>query len=529
MVKKIVIFLVILMLFFYALQTMVMATDNMQKEASYNINYKTHVQYDGWQTEKSNGRIAGTEGQAKRLEAIQIRLENVPTNTIVEYQVHVQNIGWQEWKKNGETAGTYNKSLRLEAIRINLKNLEGYSIEYRVHIENLGWQKWKKNGEIAGTTGQNLRLEAIQIRIIKDENLTLEPEVTYQAHAQLEGWQDVRTEETIAGTTNKALRLEALKINLLDAPNAKIEYQAHVQNVDWQAWKTNGQMAGTTDRGLRLEAIRIRLKNLEGYSVYYRVHVQNIGWQAWKKNGETAGTVGQALRIEAIEIKIVKEKIQNEEQVSKYTYGIDVSKHQGEIDWKAVANTKQVDFAFIRAGFRGYGQEGTLNVDPKFSYNAKNANAQGIKVGAYFFSQAVNVEEAKEEAYFLLDILKGHTINYPVAIDVEYANTAHTGRADNVSREMRTQICIEFLTIIQNAGYIPMIYADKYFATDNLDMSKLQKYEFWMAHYTGATQTNPLLKPSDYKGNYAIWQYTSKGKINGISGDVDMNLGYKKW
>lgn len=506
MVKKVVAFLMILILFFYAFPTIVIATESAQEEINYHVNYKTHVQYDGWQNEKADGSLAGTIGQAKRLEAIQISLAGVPSNASVEYQVHVQNIGWQEWKKNGQTAGTYNKSLRLEAIRINLKNLDGYSIEYRVHIQNLGWQKWKKNGEIAGTTGQNLRLEAIQIRIVKDEDVTLEPEVVYQAHAQLEGWQDVRTEETIAGTTNKALRLEALKINLLDAPNASIEYQAHVQNVDWQAWKTDGQIAGTTDKSLRLEAIRIRLKKLEGYSVYYRVHIQNIGWQEWKKDGEIAGTVGRSLRIEAIEIKIVKQ------EANKYTYGIDVSKHQGVINWKEVANTKQVDFAFIRAGFRGYGAEGTLNVDPNFSYNAKNANAVGIKVGAYFFSQAVNVEEAKQEAYFLLNILKGHNINYPVAIDVEYATSAHTGRADNVSREVRTQICIAFLTIIENAGYIPMIYADKYFATDNLDMSKLQKYEFWLAHYTGATQENPLLKPSNYKGNYSIWQYTSSRK-----------------
>lgn len=506
MVKNVVTFLMIFILFFCSMQSIVFAIEGVQKDSFYHINYKTHVQNDGWQSLKYDGSVAGTIGEAKRLEAIQISLEGVPSNVSVEYQVHVQNIGWQDWKKNGQTAGTTNKSLRLEAIRINLKNLEGYSVEYRVHIQNLGWQKWKKNGEIAGSTGQNLRLEAIQIRVVKNANVVLEPEVSYQAHAQLEGWQDVRTEETIAGTTNKSLRLEALKIGLLDAPNASIEYQAHVQNIDWQAWKTDGEIVGTTDRSLRLEAIRIKLKNLDGYSVCYRVHIQNIGWQEWKMDGQIAGTTGKSLRVEAIEIKIVKQL------VSKYTYGIDVSKHQGVIDWKAVANTNQVDFAFIRAGFRGYGSEGTLNVDPNFSYNAKNANAAGIKVGAYFFSQAVNVEEAKQEAYFLLNILKGHNINYPVAIDVEYANSAHTGRADKVSKDVRTQICIAFLNIIENAGYIPMIYADKYFATDNLDMSKLQKYDFWLAHYTGTTQANPLLKPSNYKGEYSVWQYTSKRK-----------------
>ena len=203
MVKKVVSFLIILILFFCAMQSIVIATESVQEDSSYHINYKTHVQYDGWQNLKADGSIAGTLGEAKRLEAIQIKLEGVPSNAIVEYQAHVQNIGWQEWKKNGQTAGTYNQSLRLEAIKINLKNLEGYSVEYRVYVQNIGWQKWKKNGEIAGSTGQNLRLEAIQIRIVKNENVVLEPEVSYQAHAQLEGWQDIRTEETMAGNTNK--------------------------------------------------------------------------------------------------------------------------------------------------------------------------------------------------------------------------------------------------------------------------------------------------------------------------------------
>ena len=91
---------------------------------------------------------------------------------------------------------------------------------------------------------------------------------------------------------------------------------------------------------------------------------------------------------------------------------------------------------------------------------------------------------------------------------------------------MRTKICDAFLKVIENAGYTPMIYADKYFATSNLDMSKLSSYDFWLAHYTGATQDNPFLKPSDYKGKYKMWQYTSKGIVDGISTSVDMNIWY---
>lgn len=219
-------------------------------------------------------------------------------------------------------------------------------------------------------------------------------------------------------------------------------------------------------------------------------------------------------------------------RTSPYYYGIDVSHHQGTIDWAKVKNDG-VDFAILRAGYRGWGisadgTDGKLVKDSKFDYNATNAIKNGVPIGAYFFSQAINEKEAIEEANFMLSTIKNYNITYPVAIDVEYSGAPNnTGRADNVTKEMRTKICDAFLTVIKNAGYTPMIYADKYFASANLDMTKLNSYQFWLAHYTGTTQENPFAKPSDYKGNYKMWQYTSKGKVNGISTDVDMNIWYK--
>lgn len=114
-------------------------------------------------------------------------------------------------------------------------------------------------------------------------------------------------------------------------------------------------------------------------------------------------------------------------------------------------------------------------------------------------------------------------------IDVEYANEAHTGRADGISAYDRTQIVIAFCNIIRQAGYKPMFYADKWFASSNLYMNQLQAYEYWLAHYTGAIQSNPLLKPSDSNYNYSIWQYTASGRVDGISGNVDLNIGYKNY
>ena len=222
-------------------------------------------------------------------------------------------------------------------------------------------------------------------------------------------------------------------------------------------------------------------------------------------------------------INIKQNTNSNENSSKKYLNGIDVSHHQGVIDWKKVKNDN-IDFAIIRAGFRGYGESGTLNKDTRFDYNIKNALSNNIDVGVYFFSQATTVKEAVEEANYTLELIKGYNITYPVIIDVEYANETHTGRADDVSKEMRTQIVIAFCERIKEAGYIPMFYSDKWFLTDNLDASKLENYEYWLAHYTGATRDNPFLKPSDYKGSYSMWQYSAKGKVNGINGYVDMNI-----
>ena len=211
--------------------------------------------------------------------------------------------------------------------------------------------------------------------------------------------------------------------------------------------------------------------------------------------------------------------------------GIDVSSYQGTIDWAKVKKDG-IEFAMLRAGFRGWGTSadgvnGKLVQDTKFDENAKNAIKNGIPIGAYFFSQAINEEEAIEEAKFVVSIIKDYKITYPVVIDVEYSGAPNnTGRADNVSKEMRTKICKAFADYIKKAGYTPMIYADKNFATNNLDMSKLSGYSFWLAHYTGATQDNPLDKPSNYSGKFKMWQYTSSGKVNGINGNTDMNIWY---
>lgn len=280
-----------------------------KKEPS--ICYTTHIQDIGWQNQVKDGEMAGTEGQAKRLEAIKITLKDL-SGVKIKYQTHIQDIGWQDWKYDGTLAGTEGQSKRLEAIKIELEESDKYSIMYRVHIQDIGWQDWRYDGEKAGTEGQSKRLEAIQIKIV-DKQTSIS--VNYSVHVQDIGWQNLKTEEKIAGTEGQSKRLEAIKIELLtNIKNLKLKYRVHIQDIGWQDWKDSEEMAGTEGQSKRLEAIQIKLENTQDYSIEYRVHVQDIGWQDWVKDGEISGTEGQSKRLEAIQIRIISKENDSDSQ-----------------------------------------------------------------------------------------------------------------------------------------------------------------------------------------------------------------------
>ena len=184
-----------------------------KKEPS--ICYTTHIQDIGWQNQVKDGEMAGTEGQAKRLEAIKITLKDL-RGVKIKYQTHIQDIGWQDWKYDGTLAGTEGQSKRLEAIRIELEENDKYSIMYRVHIQDIGWQDWRYDGEKAGTEGQSKRLEAIQIKIVEKQTSI---SVNYSVHVQDIGWQNWKAEEKIAGTEGQSKRLEAIQIRIISKEN----------------------------------------------------------------------------------------------------------------------------------------------------------------------------------------------------------------------------------------------------------------------------------------------------------------------
>lgn len=203
--------------------------------------------------------------------------------------------------------------------------------------------------------------------------------------------------------------------------------------------------------------------------------------------------------------------------------GIDVSYHDGKIDFKAVKKAG-VEFVIIRVGYRGYGKSGSLNADPNFAVNMKNAIDAGLPVGVYFYSQALNEVEAIAEANFTLQKIKGYKLDLPVVFDYEFADVS-TGRLDSawknktINKSKMTNNTLAFCRTIKNAGYEPMVYANMSFLNTNIDHKVIENngYPVWLAHYTTKTA---------YDGEYCTWQFSSTGKINGISSKVDCNFMY---
>lgn len=194
--------------------------------------------------------------------------------------------------------------------------------------------------------------------------------------------------------------------------------------------------------------------------------------------------------------------------------GIDISEHQGDIDWQKVSEAG-IDFAIIRVGYRTYGG-GVITIDSNLAANLEGASAAGLDVGVYFFSQASNTDEAIEEADAVLNAVAGYDITYPIVFDWELIYDDHA-RTDTVSVETLADCCVAFCERVRSAGYTPMIYQNASTATHKLDLPRVKDYPFWLAEYTDF--------PTFYY-KYDMWQYSSTGTVPGIEGSVDLNISF---
>lgn len=218
---------------------------------------------------------------------------------------------------------------------------------------------------------------------------------------------------------------------------------------------------------------------------------------------------------------VTEDKVKETEET---TFGIDVARYQGTIDWEKVGKFG-VDFAMVRVGYRSM-TDGEIVADTNARYNMQEAPKYGIKLGAYFFSTAVSEEEAIEEANWVADYISQYPITYPVAYDCEgYAEP--DSRQYHLSREERTDIALAFLKTIEDRGYEGMFYASKNTMEDEAhwEISRIEEdYKVWVAQYPA--EPYPVTMESSYTGTHQMWQHSQEGQIPGISASVDRNVAY---
>ena len=194
--------------------------------------------------------------------------------------------------------------------------------------------------------------------------------------------------------------------------------------------------------------------------------------------------------------------------------GVDLSKYNGTVDFTKL-NEAGVGFAMLRLASRGYGS-GKISLDEKFVEYAQNAQVAGIQIGAYFYSQAVNENEAVEEANYIVGAISGFNVKYPVAIDIERVS-GDEARTDKLTNKERTSIVKMFCDTVKGYGYKPIIYASSEMLVGGLDLEELQDYDVWLADEK---------IPTEYPYRFGMWQYNTKGHIDGITGDIDLDISF---
>ena len=223
----------------------------------------------------------------------------------------------------------------------------------------------------------------------------------------------------------------------------------------------------------------------------------NYDWSNLVEVSETPREVEYAVDGETVSIK-----------------GIDVSTYQGDIDWEKVA-ASGVKFVFIRLGYRGY-ESGLLVKDDRFEDNIRGALQNGIAVGVYFVTQAISVEEAVEEAQFVMENIRPYNVTWPIVLDIEDAASA-TARTAELSQQARTDHAIAFCETVKESGYTPMLYCNIRWFIEKLDITRITDYDKWFAQY--------FRKPF-FPYAFQVWQYSSTGRIDGIEGNVDYNISF---
>ena len=294
-------------------------TTNIYLEKKLAIAYRSHVENYGWMNFVDGGKISGTVGKSKRLEAYKIIKSDSSISGDILYRSYVNGIGWQEYVSSGNISGTTGQGKKLEMIQIKLTEdmAQKYDIYYRVHVSNKGWLDWACNDQITGTLGYNYQIEAYEIKLIKkgDEIPSNTSSIYFKNNVSLDyqsysgkTWHDLVEEGNTTGSTGESTAINGFKIYVNDGLlNDWILYRSYVHGTGWQEYVSGGGISGST-KDSKIELIQIKMNDYVSdlYDVYYRVHVSNKGWLDWACNNQITGTLGFNYQIEALEIKLVK-------------------------------------------------------------------------------------------------------------------------------------------------------------------------------------------------------------------------------
>ena len=496
--------------------------NEIKGEYSGYISYATYLSDIGWQNYTSNENSSNKVGN--KIEAIRVKLNGEMANYYdIYYSVYISNIGWTGWAKNGEDCGyigNYNniQSLKIEMVKKGEKapgdidnsyKEEELKAIYSSYVTGSKWQNYVTNGELSGTTGKSKNIQGIKIKLNKK---TLSGSISYRTHVSYVGWQNYVTENVEAGKIGN--NIEAIKIKLTGdiANQYDVYYRVHVSNVGWMGWTSNDNPAGTSESGLGIEAVEIKIlkkgstppENLadsatteaflsahwetesDGNKYFYDIFGNKVTSGSYTIGTSTYyfGPTGIYLGTKNLEI-------------------LDISSHNGTVDWKNVASSGIYGVILRVAASSVYR-------DSKLKENVTGCKKYGIPYGIYIYSYAENYTEGIEYANFTKSLIKEFDMNPTLGIFLDL-------ESNNVTKFMGvteyTAVVKGFLSVIPNAE----VYTYTNYANTALNTSYIRKKITWIADYRGYV---------GYTGSYRMWQYTSTGKNAGVNGDVDRSTLY---
>ena len=517
--------------------------------SQYDIYYRSYVTGYGWLDWACNGQSAGSAGYAKRIEAIQIVLVKkggaAPGSTAtpykeappsVTYQTYISG-GWQPTVADKATSGLAGQGKKTEGLRVSLKagaqSLGNSSVKYRTYLQTYGWQSWVSNGASSAKAGSGKRMEAIEISLTGD--ISSQYDIYYRSYVTGYGWLGWACNGATSGTTDYAKPIEAVQAVLVKKGGAApgSTNNAYLKPEVTGPFEISFSPSGASNFGglVSIEPdhdvilVASAKGGAGGYQYRYRAELIGGSIQTLK---DYSGSSSYTWRPNTpgrykmyVDVKDSTGTVKTAMfQMSVGLSGIDVSEHQGTIDWKKV-KAAGIDYAMIRAGF-GW-EEIDDQTDASLVQNVTGAKQAGLPFGLYHYSYADTVEEAKKEAEFLLDILEANNIapsdlSYPIAFDIEEPDRLNVSQ-----RRVNTDMVNAFCEIIRDAGYLPMVYASKTVIQDYLYYDEISANNIWMAAWTSTPNDTEIFDncfPVD------MWQYSESGTVDGINGRVDLNICY---